>query len=148
VRRKNRELGSQGIAVDAQGRVCLTPGNLSTIGANKGGHVDAVVDQWHTIRVFSDEKALRRFIRSIPPKISTISPADVEFYIYSQRTRLQIDPRGRITLPSNIREEAGLEDVAVVLAMTDHLAIMAPTEWRNQMQRIQVQLRGLGHSGR
>jgi len=41
----------------------------------------------------------------------------------------EVDKQGRMLLPQNLREAAGLEDEAVILGMGDHVEIWAPSRW-------------------
>ena len=47
------------------------------------------------------------------------------------------DAQGRLTIPSHLREYAGLTDEAVVIGNSDHLEVWEPGRWRANLTNVQ-----------
>jgi len=54
---------------------------------------------------------------------------EYEQLLYSQSKRIEIDKAGRIRLPEELLEYAGVMSQAVVIGVRDHLEIRNPKQW-------------------
>ena len=49
--------------------------------------------------------------------------------LYGGAFETEVDKQGRLLLPQNLREAAGLQDEAVILGVRNHVEIWSPAKW-------------------
>lgn len=56
---------------------------------------------------------------------------------FSQARELPVDKPGRILLPREVRELAGIESEAILLGVDDHVEVWSPANWAEEFARSQ-----------
>ncbi|MEG1886836.1 MAG: division/cell wall cluster transcriptional repressor MraZ [Oscillospiraceae bacterium] len=79
-------------------------------------------DEWQNM----DEK-----IRQLP----TLKASKVRRFLYVGATKLECDAQGRVLLPQNLREYAGLDGESSILGMSTHLEIWNSEAWSTENEQ-------------
>jgi MraZ protein len=58
--------------------------------------------------------------------------------ILGNAAQLELDSAGRILIPQNLRELAGLEDGAVLVGLGDYFEVWSPANWKEQETGMQA----------
>ena len=57
--------------------------------------------------------------------------------IFANAYPVEVDKVGRVLVPQNLREFAGLNGEAIVAGQGDYFEVWTPTSWKDQMKQIQ-----------
>ena len=58
-------------------------------------------------------------------------------FIFSNAYGVEVDKVGRILVPQNLRQYAGLDGEAIVAGQGEYFEVWMPAEWNKQMEEIQ-----------
>jgi MraZ protein len=80
--------------------------------------------------------------RPLADKVSSLSISDPDArtfrrMVFAEATVVQFDRQGRILLPPELREYAGLERDAVVVGVNTYVEIWSPVAWSSQAEMIE-----------
>ena len=64
----------------------------------------------------------------------------IKRYLYAGATETTIDTQGRIVLPANLKEYAGLDKNTAVVGAGDHIEIWDEKTWKEYLAKISVEL--------
>ena len=68
--------------------------------------------------------------------LSYVNAKKLQRFLFSGATELESDAQGRVLLPQNLREYAGLEDSAYIIGASDRVEIWSRAEWEKQREEM------------
>lgn len=99
----------------------------------------AVVSRWIdgclAIHTRTGWDALAARVASLP--ITDAGARLFQRQIFGGAVEVELDRQGRVLLPAYLREEAGLEEEALVVGTRDHAEIWAPDRWAKYSRTMQ-----------
>ncbi len=77
-----------------------------------------------------------RVERQVDNLAGTAKRSDLERYIYTSAVETSIDAQGRIVIPSELKEYAGVEGKTAVIGVGDHIEIWDKEIWKEHVEKI------------
>ncbi|MBP5269705.1 MAG: division/cell wall cluster transcriptional repressor MraZ [Clostridia bacterium] len=121
-------IGHYNHTLDQKGRVSVPAKYRDEMGANfvvSKGYGNCVcgypLDKWD---------AWRESVEKLP-----VSKSRVKRFFLGSAFEVEVDKQGRIILPADLREFAGLETEVVVAGMSDHIEIWSRDRWLDEERR-------------
>ena len=103
---------------------------------DKATHLFVTLGEGQALCLYTEEEFERR-ARQLDD--SDRGPDEVLAYerlFYSLARRVELDKNGRIRLPENLLEIAGLGNEVALLGVKDHLEVRDRTAWRSDVERM------------
>lgn len=75
-------------------------------------------------------------IAEIIAEKSMVKSRDIRRYIYASAITAEPDKQGRILIPQNLRDHAGLEKEVVIIGVGSHAEIWNKTAWAEMSERM------------
>ncbi|MCR5295331.1 MAG: division/cell wall cluster transcriptional repressor MraZ [Lachnospiraceae bacterium] len=122
-------LGTFRHSVDGKGRLIIPSKYREMIGTEALYITNAFSDN---LSVYP-ESAFRKHTASLTEISSTDADMmDIKNYILSSTQEVSLDPQGRILLPQEMREEAGIKREAVIIGSDDYFVIWDAARWEEE----------------
>lgn len=133
-------------AIDVKGRVAVPARFRAELAG--GAFVSRWIDSCLAIhpRPAWDDLAAR--VASLP--VTDAGARTFSRFVFSGAFEVELDRQGRVLVPSNLREFAGVETEAVVVGARDHIELWQPARWAdysaamNSPEVLAAHLQGLG----
>ncbi len=119
-------MGEYSYAIDEKGRLGFPPKFREEMGSA------FIVTRWldDCLIAFSPSEWER--ISALLSEKSMVKARDVQRFLYSGATQAVPDKQGRILLPANLREHAGLEKDVAVIGVGNHAEIWDARAWQEK----------------
>jgi len=65
-----------------------------------------------------------------------VKRGDLERYLYTSAIETSIDGQGRMVIPANLLEDAGIKDSTAVIGVGDHIEIWDLASWKAHIKNI------------
>lgn len=69
-----------------------------------------------------------------------INKSDLERYLYTSASESAIDTQGRLVIPANLKEYAGINNKTAVIGVGDHIEIWDLESWKAHVEKISNKL--------
>jgi MraZ protein len=117
--------------VDSKGRLII-PAKLRD---GLGERFIATKGLEHCLFVFplTEWEALSEKLRSLP--MASSAARQFTRLLFSGATECELDPQGRILLPANLREYAGIDKDVVIVGVSTRVEIWAKDKWEEYCQQ-------------
>ncbi|MBN1162327.1 division/cell wall cluster transcriptional repressor MraZ [Patescibacteria group bacterium] len=66
--------------------------------------------------------------------------SDLERYLYTSAVEVSIDVQGRLVIPSELKDYAGIEKATSVIGVGDHIEIWSKQTWEDRFEKITEEL--------
>ena len=139
-------IGEYRHAVDEKGRLAVPIRFRAQLAES------AFITRWidACLAVFPPEawESLARRVAALP--VGDASARTFSRFVFSSAYEIQLDRQGRVLVPANLREFAGLSTDAVVVGAHDHVELWEPQRWAvysasmNEPEVLAGHLQGLG----
>lgn len=124
---KDKKLGPNVVAVDAQGRVCLKAKYRKNLGVKLGDLVILTVDHRQRLLVFREDEHMDDHARELVAGVPGVQQTDAAIMLgVESPPPIGIDPRGRIAIPGSLRKKAGVRDSVLILPLRGKLLLGDP----------------------
>lgn len=80
--------------------------------------------------------------KQIENPITEAKTRDLKRYMYSGACSTSIDSQGRLVIPSNLKQYAGLASETVIIGAGDHIEIWDSSNWKVRLEKISRELSG------
>lgn len=111
--------------VDAKGRIAVPARFRAQLAG--GAFVSRWIDACLAIFPRDAWDSLAARVASLP--VTDASARTFSRFVFSGAFEIELDRQGRLVIPANLREWAGLEGEAVVVGSRDHIELWAPDRW-------------------
>ena len=111
--------------VDDKGRIAVPAKFRVQLGA--GAVVSRWLDECLAIHTQAGWDELATKVAALP--ITDQNSRRFQRFVFAGAAEVELDRQGRVLLPAYLREEAGLEEEALVVGARDHAEIWAPDRW-------------------
>ena len=88
------------------------------------------------IFVYDKEDWVTETQKQVENPITDSRTRDIKRFMFSGATETSIDIQGRIVLPANLKDYAGVDKRTVVIGAGDHVEIWDPEKWSKHSERI------------
>ena len=92
------------------------------------------------IFVYSKEDWLEEASKQVDNPITDSKTRDIKRYMYASATESVIDSQGRMVIPSNLKDYAGLDKATAVIGAGDHIEIWDAMHWSSHLEKISREL--------
>lgn len=94
------------------------------------------------IFIYDKEDWLNEANKQVENPITDIKTRDLKRYMYAGATETTVDAQGRLVLPANLKDYAGLDKKTSVIGAGDHIEIWDSDAWQAHLQKISAELAG------
>ena len=94
----------------------------------------SIYDREEWVKVYEKESA--------DSTISDPKTRDLKRYMFGMAQETTIDSQGRIVLPANLRDYAGLTKETTIIGAGDHIEIWDTLVWLSHLEKISAELAG------
>jgi MraZ protein len=118
-------------AVDEKLRLAIPKRLRDALGCQEGGVLYVTPGTDQSLALYT-ENALSRLAERLA-EVSSPTRQDVRAFtrlFYSQAQQVEVDRQGRIRIPPELAQLAGLDSSAVLLGVQDHLELWAAERWQ------------------
>jgi MraZ protein len=120
-------------SVDQKLRVAVPKGLREAMDAEPGSVLFVAPGTDGSLGIYTEES-----FRSLGGRLASASPTQQNVraftrLFYARAQRVELDQQGRVRLPAELAELAGLEREAVLLGVQDHLELWAVERWRQYL---------------
>lgn len=70
----------------------------------------------------------------------SLNKSDLERYLYTSATESTVDSQGRVVVPANLKEYAGIDLKTAVIGVGDHIEIWDQDKWQEHVEKISKEL--------
>lgn len=92
------------------------------------------------IFVYAKEDWVVEASKQVENPITDIKTRDVKRYMYASASETGIDAQGRLVLPTNLKEYAGIDKKTAVIGAGDHIEIWDSEDWQKHLEKISAEL--------
>lgn len=68
--------------------------------------------------------------------------SDLERYLYTSAAEASVDVQGRIVIPANLKEYAGISGKTAVIGVGDHIEVWDKEIWDSHLEKVSAHLTG------
>jgi MraZ protein len=90
--------------------------------------------------VYAKEDWLNEAQKQIDNPITDIKTRDLKRYMYASAADSSVDAQGRMVIPQNLKDYAGLEKATTVIGAGDHIEIWNTDTWKLHLNKISAEL--------
>ena len=90
--------------------------------------------------VYDKEDWVTEAKKQVENSITDAKTRDIKRYMFAGALETSIDLQGRIVLPNNLKEYAGLEKRTYVIGAGDHIEIWDFENWSKHLEKISAEL--------
>lgn len=88
------------------------------------------------IFIYAKEDWVNEASKQIENPITDIRTRDLKRYMYASAAESSIDTQGRLVVPANLKEYAGLSKETAVIGAGDHIEIWDASYWKTHLEKI------------
>lgn len=92
------------------------------------------------IFVYDREDWVSESKKQVENPISDIKTRDLKRYMFASALETTVDSQGRIVLPANLKEYAGIDKKTCVIGAGDHAEIWDSQSWKVHLDKISMEL--------
>jgi MraZ protein len=92
------------------------------------------------IFVYAKEDWVLEAAKQVESPITDLKTRDVKRYMYASATETGIDTQGRLVLPNNLKDYAGINKKTSVIGAGDHIEIWDSSLWQEHLDKISAEL--------
>lgn len=92
------------------------------------------------IFIYAKEDWVREAQKQVENPISDAKTRDLKRYMYASATETTIDTQGRIVLPNNLKDYAGVSKNTAVIGAGDHIELWDLASWNDHLEKISKEL--------
>ena len=92
------------------------------------------------IFVYDKSDWLEESQKQVENSIAVASNRNLKRYMYASATETAIDSQGRIVIPNNLKDYAGIEKQTCVIGAGDHVEIWDSKTWEDYLEKISREL--------
>ena len=70
----------------------------------------------------------------------SLNKSDLERYLYTSATESAVDSQGRMVIPANLKDYAGIDTKIAVIGVGDHIEIWDQDKWQEHVEKISREL--------
>ena len=70
----------------------------------------------------------------------SLNKSDLERYLYTSATESAVDSQGRMVIPANLKDYAGIDTKTAVIGVGDHIEIWDQDKWQEHVEKISREL--------
>ena len=125
--------GKAELSIDAKQRLAIPAKTRSMLEQARAGNVLYIIWGANGVLWLWPERTFEMLAGELAPTL-TPSQEEMDFdgMTFPETQRLELDSAGRIRLPQELLEEAGLGNKVILLGVRHHLEIWDPTLWAAQ----------------
>jgi MraZ protein len=133
-------LGRYRHTIDTKGRLSI-PGKYRDVLAQRYGDVLVVTkdsDLCLVIHPMEEWKQLAEKIKAIPGAVQAVK--DYKRFVHGEAVDCTLDRQGRILIPPELREFAGLGRDVVLVGVNDHIEVWSLERWQTKSEQMAREL--------
>ncbi len=92
--------------------------------------------------VYDKEDWMYESQKQIDNPITDVKARDLKRYMYAGASETSIDTQGRIVIPANLKDYAGLDKSLTVIGAGDHIELWDAQAWQQHLDKISSELAG------
>ena len=92
------------------------------------------------IFVYAKEDWVLEAEKQVESPITDLKTRDIKRYMYASATETGIDTQGRLVLPNNLKDYAGIDRKTAVIGAGDHIEIWDLDFWQTHLDKISAEL--------
>lgn len=92
------------------------------------------------IFIYDKEDWLSEAQKQVENPISDLKTRDLKRYMYASAAETTVDTQGRIVIPTNLKEYAGIDKKTSAIGAGDHIEIWDADTWKNHLKKISEEL--------
>lgn len=92
------------------------------------------------IFLYDKEDWVNEAQKQVDSPITDLKTRDIKRYMYSSASEAGIDTQGRIVLPTNLKEYAGVDKKTAIIGAGDHVEIWDYKNWSDHLEIISQEL--------
>jgi MraZ protein len=92
------------------------------------------------IFIYDKEDWVAEAAKQVESPITDSKTRDIKRYMYAGAAEGNIDPQGRVVIPSSLREYAGIDKKTAVIGAGDHIEVWDKEKWDVHLQKISKSL--------
>jgi MraZ protein len=92
------------------------------------------------IFIYDKEEWVAETQKQVEHPITDARTRDLKRYMFAGASEVSIDTQGRLVLPANLKEYAGLGKNATVIGAGDHIEVWDTDTWNAHLQKISAEL--------
>ncbi len=92
------------------------------------------------IFVYAKEDWVIEAEKQVESPITDLKTRDIKRYMYASATETGIDTQGRLVLPNNLKDYAGIDKKTAVIGAGDHIEIWDLDFWQTHLDKISAEL--------
>jgi MraZ protein len=77
-----------------------------------------------------------RVERQVDNLSDTAKRSDLERYIYTSAAETSVDSQGRMVIPTDLKEYAGIDGKTAVIGVGDHIEIWDEDSWKKHLKKV------------
>jgi MraZ protein len=94
------------------------------------------------IFLYDKEDWIAEANKQIENPITDIKTRDLKRYMYAGAAETTVDGQGRLVLPVNLKDYAGIDKKATVIGAGDHIEVWDTEAWFKHLDKISAELAG------
>ncbi len=94
------------------------------------------------IFIYDKEDWVNEANKQVDSPITDVKTRDLKRYMFASATEAAVDSQGRLVLPANLKDYAGIEKKTAVIGAGDHIEIWDFDAWNAHLQKISAELAG------
>jgi MraZ protein len=94
------------------------------------------------IFLYDKEDWMTEANKQVENPITDSRTRDLKRYMFAGATESAVDAQGRLVLPANLKDYAGVDKKTAVIGAGDHIEIWDWTAWEAHLQKISAELAG------
>ncbi|MBP8855013.1 MAG: division/cell wall cluster transcriptional repressor MraZ [Oscillospiraceae bacterium] len=123
-------MGEYNYVIDDKGRLNFPPKFREQMGES------FIVTRWLDDCLVAFPQTEWQRISDLLSEKSMVKARDVQRFLYASAMEAAADKQGRILLPQNLREHAGLAKDVTIIGVGSHAEIWSTESWRNMNERM------------
>ena len=92
------------------------------------------------IFIYDKEDWMREAQKQVENPITDVKTRDIKRYMYASASETAVDGQGRLVLPNNLKDYAGIKKSTAVIGAGDHIEVWDLDAWKTHLQKISAEL--------
>lgn len=92
------------------------------------------------VLVYDKDDWAEKAEKQIRDNWNEMKKGDLERYLYTSASETGIDSQGRIVIPGDLKEYAGIKKKLAVIGVGDHIELWDYESWKKHLEKISVKL--------
>ncbi|MFA6982134.1 MAG: division/cell wall cluster transcriptional repressor MraZ [Patescibacteria group bacterium] len=94
------------------------------------------------IFIYDKEDWVAESAKQVSDPITDVRTRDLKRYMYAGASEAALDTQGRVVLPTNLKDYAGIDKELAVVGAGDHIEVWDLEEWQMRLERISAEMAG------